>query len=77
MTNDDVTRLRNMCLGHMSDNGMIELSRRGLLDGRCTSKLKFCEHCVFGKQRLVKFSKGIHNTKGTLDYLHFDMLSLF
>ena len=37
------------------------------------TKLKFYEHYVFGKQRRVKFSKGIHNTKGTLDYLHPDL----
>ena len=52
---------------------MIESSRRGLLDGQSTSKLKFCEHYVFGKKRRVKFSKGIHNTKGTLNYLHSDL----
>ena len=52
---------------------MTKLSRRGLLNGQSTSKLKFCEHCVFEKQRRVKFSKGIHNTKGTLDYLHSDL----
>ena len=73
MTNGDVTRLWHMRLGHMSENGMTELSRRGLLDGQSTSKLKFFEHCVFGKQRRVKFSKGIHNTKGTLDYLYYDL----
>ena len=38
-----------------------------------TRTLKFCEHYVFEKQRRVKFSKGMHNTKGTLDYLHFGL----
>ena len=52
---------------------MIELSRRGLLNGKNISVLKFCEHCVFGKQKRVKFSKGVHNTKGTLNYIHFDL----
>ena len=47
---DDITKLWHMHLGHMSENGMIELSRRGLLDGQKTSKLQFYEHCVFGKQ---------------------------
>ena len=51
MTDCDVTRLWHMRLGNMSENGMTELSRRGLLDGQSTSKLKFCEHCVFEKQR--------------------------
>ena len=52
---------------------MTKLSRRGLLNGQSISKLKLCEHCVFGKQKRVKFTKGIHNTKGTLDYIHYDL----
>ena len=66
----DVTRLWHMRLRHMSENGMIELSKRGLLNGQSIRKLKFYEHCVFGKQRRVKFTKGIHNTKRTLNYIH-------
>ena len=34
------------------------------------STLKFCEHCVFEKQKRIKFTKGFHNTKGNLDYIH-------
>ncbi|KAG8501429.1 hypothetical protein CXB51_003743 [Gossypium anomalum] len=30
---DDITKLWHMRLGHMSENGMVELSKRGLLDG--------------------------------------------
>ena len=63
----------HMHLGHMSENGMVELSRRGLLDGHKTSKLHFCEHCVFGKQKQVRFSSSIHKLKGLLDYLHSDL----
>ena len=33
LSEDDITKFWNMCLGHMSENGMAELSRRGLLDG--------------------------------------------
>ena len=54
----------------MSENGMAKLSRRGLLNGQSTIKLKFCEHWVFGKHKKFKFMKGIHNTKGNLDYIH-------
>ncbi|KAK2970396.1 hypothetical protein RJ640_016250 [Escallonia rubra] len=28
-----------------------------------TRKLDFCEHCVFGKQCMVKFSWAVHTTK--------------
>ena len=73
MADDDVTRLWHMHLRHVRENGMTELGKRGLLYNQSTSNLKFYEHCVFRKQRQVKFFNGIHNTKGTLDYLHFDI----
>ncbi|KAJ4723712.1 Retrovirus-related Pol polyprotein from transposon TNT 1-94 [Melia azedarach] len=31
--------------------------------------LEFCEHCIFWKLHRSKFSKAIHRTKGTLDYI--------
>uniref|UniRef100_A0A5B6YZI2 GAG-pre-integrase domain-containing protein n=1 Tax=Davidia involucrata TaxID=16924 RepID=A0A5B6YZI2_DAVIN len=62
-----------MRLGHMSERGMTELSKQGLLDGYKTGKLNFCEHCVFGKQCRVKFSMAVHMTNGTLDYIHSDL----
>ncbi|NAW06142.1 hypothetical protein FGF99_24840, partial [Salmonella sp. gx-f8] len=33
ISDDDIIKLWHMCLGHMSENGMAELSKRGLLDG--------------------------------------------
>ncbi|WJZ89426.1 hypothetical protein VitviT2T_008647 [Vitis vinifera] len=57
----------------MSENEMAELTRRGLLNGQSISTLVFYKHCIFGKQKRVKFIKGIHSTKETLDYIHFDL----
>ncbi|KAG8481304.1 hypothetical protein CXB51_026078 [Gossypium anomalum] len=68
LSDDDITKLWHMRLGHMSENGMVELSKRGLLDGQGICKLNFCEHCFFGKQKRVRFTRGIHNTKETLEY---------
>ena len=31
---DDIMQLMHMCLRHTGENGMVELSRRGLLDGQ-------------------------------------------
>ncbi|KAG8472960.1 hypothetical protein CXB51_035039 [Gossypium anomalum] len=73
LSDDDITKLWHMCLGHISENGMTELSKRGLLDGQGICKLNFCEHCVFGKQKRVRFTRGIHNMKGTLEYIHSDL----
>ncbi|KAG8472196.1 hypothetical protein CXB51_036507 [Gossypium anomalum] len=73
LSDDNITKLWHMRLGHMSENGMVELSKRGLLDGQRICKLNFYEHCVFRKQKRVRFTKGIHNTKGTLEYIHSDL----
>ncbi|KAG8489524.1 hypothetical protein CXB51_017540 [Gossypium anomalum] len=73
LSDDNITKLWHMRLGHMSENGMTELSKRGLLDGQGICKLKFCEHCIFGKQKRVRFTRGIHNTKGTLEHIHSDL----
>ena len=34
LLDDEITKLMHMCLGHMDEIGMVELSRRGLLDGQ-------------------------------------------
>ncbi|KAG8491200.1 hypothetical protein CXB51_014356 [Gossypium anomalum] len=51
MSDNDITKLWHMRLGHMGQNGMVELSKRGLLDGQGICKLNFCEHCVLGSKR--------------------------
>ncbi|KAG8478601.1 hypothetical protein CXB51_028410 [Gossypium anomalum] len=50
LSDDDITKLWHMRLGLMSENGMVELSKRGLLGGQGIYKLNFYEHCVFGKK---------------------------
>ena len=50
----------------MSEQGLAILSKKGLLDGAETEKLKFCETCVLGKQRRVKFSSGKHTSTGKI-----------
>ncbi|KAG8472502.1 hypothetical protein CXB51_035379 [Gossypium anomalum] len=73
LSDDDITKLCHIRLGYMSENGMAKLSKRGLLDGHGICKLKFCEHCIFGKKKRVRFTRGIRNMKGTLEYIHFDL----
>ncbi|KAJ9544694.1 hypothetical protein OSB04_024401 [Centaurea solstitialis] len=69
----DLTKLWHLRLGCMSLGGMIELSQRDLLDGHKVTDLQFCEYCVYGKTKRVRFSSGIHTTKGPLDYIHSDL----
>jgi len=73
MLENDVTKLWHMCLGHMSEKGMHLLSKQGSLGKQGISKLEFCKHCVFGKQKKVSFSTATHRTKGILDYIHSDL----
>jgi hypothetical protein len=54
-------------LWHMSEQGMSELSPRGLLGSRKTCSLQLCEHCDFAKQTHLRFSKSLHTTRGILD----------
>ena len=67
------TNLWHMRLGHMSELGMAELMKRNLLDGCTQGNMNFCEHCVFGKHKKVKFNTSVHRTKGILDYVHADL----
>nr|ABA97637.1 retrotransposon protein, putative, Ty1-copia subclass [Oryza sativa Japonica Group] len=67
------TNLWHMRLGHMSELGMAELMKRNLLDGCTQGNMKFCERCVFGKHKRVKFNTSVHRTKGILDYVHADL----
>jgi hypothetical protein len=57
----------------MSEHGMAKLIKRELLVGCNMSKLEFCEHCIFGKHKRVKFNASVHTTKGILEYVHADL----
>lgn len=72
-SDSETTKIWHMRLGHMSAPGLAELSKRGLLDGCHADTLDFCEHCVFGKHKRVKFSSAVHNTENILDYVHADL----
>ncbi|KAK3029672.1 hypothetical protein RJ639_039164 [Escallonia herrerae] len=71
----DTTKLWHVLLRHMSDRDMDVLSKQDLLGSKKIGKLDFCEHCVFGKQCRVKFSRAVHTTKDTVDYIHLDLPS--
>nr|GEU55404.1 retrotransposon protein, putative, Ty1-copia subclass [Tanacetum cinerariifolium] len=67
----DDSKLWHYRLGHMGEKGIQNLAKKGLIKVSCN--LEFCEHCVFGKQKRVSFSPGIHRTRDALDYIHFDL----
>lgn len=46
LSDDDVTRLWHIYLGHISENVMAELSRRRLLDKQYHTELGLCLSCI-------------------------------
>ena len=60
-------------LGHVSQKGLTELAKQGLLGDKHLEDLEFCETCAYGKSSRVKLVIGIQRTKGTLDYIHSDL----
>ena len=69
----EMSRLWHMRLGHVGEKSLQMLAMQGLLKCAKTCKLDFCEQCVLGKQKRVKFGTAIHNTEGILDYIHTDV----
>lgn len=68
------TTLWHHRLGHMSEKGMQILHSRNLLPGLKHVDLKFCENCVYGKQKRVRFLRvGKEKKSEKLELLHIDV----
>ena len=72
----DKTRLWHMRLGHVSEKGLQELGKQKLLGGDKIDSLGFCEQCVLGKAKRVKFGTETHQTTEILEYIHSDLWGL-
>ncbi|XP_047952150.1 uncharacterized mitochondrial protein AtMg00300-like [Salvia hispanica] len=73
MPAENMTKLWHMGLGHMGERRMQILSKRDFLSRHKVKNLDFYEQCIFGKLYRNKFpKKGVHRTKGTLNYIHMD-----
>ena len=65
------TTLWNNRLGHMSKKGMQILHKRNLLPYLKQIDLEFCEHCVYGKQKRVRFLRvGKEKKSEKLELVH-------
>ena len=61
-------------LGHMSEKRMQILHSKNLLPDLKQVDLDFCEHCVYGKKKRVKFLKvGKENKSEKLELVHTDV----
>ncbi|KAK8944625.1 hypothetical protein KSP39_PZI007680 [Platanthera zijinensis] len=72
-TDEDSSLLWHARLGHMSERGLMELHKMGLLKGVKTCKLDFCETCVLRKKHRVKFVTSTQRSKQALEYIHSDV----
>jgi hypothetical protein len=67
-------KLWHQRLGHMSEKGMKVMVSKGKLDGLSCVDLPLCEGCVFGKQKIVSFSKTGRTPKvEKLELVHTDV----
>ena len=62
-----------MRLDHLSEKGMNELHKRGLLPEVRSCTIGLCKFYIMGKQCRVSFMTGKHTTEGTLDYVNSDV----
>ena len=60
-------------LRHVTERGLNELSKQGLLNGEKIGKLPFYENYIFGQATRLKFIKSVHSTIGILNYIHSDL----
>ncbi|KAL2653778.1 hypothetical protein R1flu_021906 [Riccia fluitans] len=72
---EEMALLWHRRLGHMSKKGMEVLYKQDLLSGLKSSKLEFCEHCVFGKHKRSAFGFEIHRSTKVLEYAHSNVWS--
>ncbi|KAK2414734.1 secreted RxLR effector protein [Trifolium repens] len=71
--NADITKLWHLRLGHVSERGLVELAKQGLLGKEKLNKLDFCDNCTLGKQHKVKFGVGVHKSSRPFEYVHSDL----
>lgn len=69
----DRTKLWHLRLGQMSQRGLNELFKQGLLGGDKIGALVFREDCVLGKSTRTSFKSSMNTSKNMLDYVHSDL----
>jgi len=69
----DITKLWHLRLGHVSERGLVELAKQGLLGNEKLNKLDFYDNCTLGKQHKVKFGVDVHKSSRPFEYVHSDL----
>ena len=69
----DNTRLWHLRLGYISEKGLKELKKQGVLGKEKIGNLGFCKDCVFGKSSRASFKRLNQKSKNFLNYIHSDL----
>jgi len=66
----DKTQIWHSRMGHIGQQAMEVLSKKGCFGDDRISEIKFCEDCVIGKTHRTSFGTAQHVTKEKLGYVH-------
>lgn len=69
----DESELWHRRLGHVSENGLNELLKQGVLKDPTCFKLQKCEHCVLGKSKKQPYGTTKFISNAPLDYAHYNL----
>lgn len=67
------SRTWHLRLAHISEKGLSELLKQGLLGEKPLNQMEFCEDCIKGKFTRVKFNVGNHTSTAPMKYVHSDL----
>src|SRR3954465_11100315 len=71
---EGTTELWHSRLSHISEKGLMILSKKNLLPGMSCTPLKKCEHCLAGKQTRISFKSSPPSRKPEiLDLVYYDV----
>lgn len=67
--------LSHQTLEHIEEKDLRVLQGNGMVEGmsNCSLDFDFCEHCLYGKYNLVRFSSDATRAEGILQLVHSDV----
>lgn len=66
-------KLWHLRLSHVSERGLVELAKKGLIGSKKLHKLEFCDYCILGIQHMVMFMSGLHNSSKLFKHINSDL----
>jgi hypothetical protein len=74
----NLTMLWHQRMGHIGEKGLQVMHKKGMVEEfpYCNLEVNFCEHCIYGKKKWVRFPSGATMEKGILELIHSDVFGL-